>query len=442
MYARMYVLERLSFDKLLKMLKILSMLAIDLRAGGGRPSTVYVGYLVEHVVPGVLPHIEPIILLRPVKLVHRRQQLLEYSGVKLLGLGSFRVGRTSTRGRPDVEISEQSLLAHLDLRGRRLVVDDDQVSRQARGIVYWFTPIAMAAGLHRWGLSWRKIVASTMAVAWHYGFPPAYDVEAVAASFIEYAYNRLRYNIYGEERYMVPEALRYVEEVQEEIRKAVDAANYVENPSKLLISVLDRLVDEARKVLQEDVEALKRALDRLEVGDGLKLLGVYRGGLLAILKALQEDGVEEIVAKNNALILVPSETWSPLYLTTLVELARKSRVDGLKIVLGYTVQILPQIIFSIEVLEDYNIKVERRSGRDQLPEIQLEIQEHKKLTLYTVPLVAKTPIIAYHQLKTVQEKIGANKLVYIPKHVALAPTLVALKRLEQEGRAKALKSKE
>ena len=441
MYARMYVLERLSFDKLLKMLKILSMLAIDLRAREGRPSTVYVGYLVEHVVPGVLPHIEPIILLKPVRLVHRRQQLLEYSGVKLLGLGSFRVGRTSTRG-PDVEISEQSLLAHLDLRGRRLVVDDDLVSRQARELVYWFTPIAMAAGLHRWGLSWRKIVASTMAVAWHYGFPPAYDVEAVAASFIEYAYNRLRYNIYGEERYMVPEALRYVEEVQEEIRKAVDAANHVENPSNLLISVLDGLVDEARKVVQEDVEALKRALDRLEVGDGLKLLGVYRGGLSAILEVLRKDGVEEIVSENNALILVPSETWSPLYLATLVELVRKSGVDELKIVLGYTVQILPQIIFSIEVLEDYNIKVGRRSGKDQLPEIQLETQEQKKLTLYTIPLVAKTPTIAYHQLKTVKEKIKANKLVYIPKHVALAPTLAALKKLEQEGKAKALKSKE
>jgi len=442
MYARMYVLEGLRFDKLLKMLKILSMLAIDLKAGRGRRSTVYAGYLVEHVMPGILPHVEPVFLLRPAKHVHKRQLLLEYSGVKLLGLGSFRAGRTS-RGELDVEISEQSLLAHLDLRSRRLVVDNDQVSKQAKKLKYWFTPIAMAAGLHRWGLSWRRIVASAVAVAWHYGFSPARDVEAVAASFVEYAYNRLRYNIYGEERYMVPEALRYIEELQRKIEKAVNESDYAKNLTSLM-DALDRLVDEVEGVLQGEVNMLKRALDKREVfgRDGWKLLGVYREGLSSLLEALREDEIERISAENSVLVLVPSETWSPLYLATLIELAKRCEVDGLKVVLGYTLQVLPQVIFSIEVLEDYGVQVERRGEKDQLPGIVLKPGGCGSLALYMVPLVAKTPTIAYHQLRIVQEKIRANKLVYIPKHVALAPTLVALKRLEQEGRAKALKSKE
>lgn len=453
MYARVYMLRRLCFNKLLKMLKILSMLAIDLETeedeNPDRYSTMYAGYLVEHIAPGILPHIEPVFLLQPIKHVHKRQLLLEYSGVKLLGLGSFRIGRTS-RDEPVVEIAEQSLLAHLDLRGRRLVVDNNLMSKRAKRLAYWFTPIAMAAGLHRWGFSWRRIIASTIAVAWHHGVEPLYDIEAVAASFVEYAYNRLRYNIYGEERYMVPEALKYITYLQREIREAMNAANCVKDPAKFLMDTLDRLIDEVEKVLRGEVETLKEMLDRLDTRERRKhwsLLGVYGSGFSSLVGALRENrAIEEVSAENNAILLVPSETWSPLYLAALIGLAKRENINELKVVIGYTPQILPQIVFSIEVLEDYNVKIEKKGGeggeRDQLPKITLTVKKHEdkevKLTLYMVPLIAKTPTIAYHQLKIVQEKIKANKLMYIPKHIALAPTIAALKKLEQENKASTL----
>ncbi len=403
--------------------------------------------------------LHPLIVIDRGKHMHKRQQLLDYSGSKLLGLGAFSVGRVADG---DVfDVGESDLLGHIDLRSRRLTVSKETLGTGVRWVKKWYTPLTVIMGLHRWGLSWRRIIASALSLEVSRD-PSAYienDIRAVAASIVEYAYNRARYRVHGEERSMVSEALGFLEDIIGGMRRDIDNRRRVKDPVAAVSEVLDEYIDHVHCLLREEIYKLAEVvreitrdrwpkdLDR----DSLRILDVYKRGLKGIYRLARE-----MVRGRYIVFLSPTETWSPIYLYPLTEYVRKHARKGysLNIVLGFTPQTLPHVVFSLVTLyriygykmnicegilnlEKISFEPSSNADREHLYRVRIDLGNDRHVEIYPIPIIARNPSLTHRLLESIIETIDKHsKLLYTPEHCATTSMLYALYRLERSGRAR------
>jgi len=460
MFLKWYELN-LEGDKIkyhVYLISFLSNLALDPGivkdpAGGSRRNySIYFRYIFSVIQRAIL--IKPLLLTGTGKYSHKRQILYSYIGARPYSIGGFIVGRVSSREME--EASEQtSLLPHLDLRCRRLAIDRKSLGVPGR-LNYWFTPIAMLSGLHRWGFSWRRIVLSTIPVYIHHDGPPSInDLELISASIVEYVYNRRMYKAYGEERYMTSEAIGVLRELDEKIKMFMET-----NGNSDLLRTIEFLNNLCKYVLQyidNDISVLLDIYNELLWNNSLPkdsryklhILGVY-GECLRFLNNVINKMISSIKRAKNKLsllfIMVATETMSPIYLSFFIDKIErlliekpwiKDKIGAIRLLLLYTPQVLPQVLYSIYVLKDLG-KVEEGSNRTELKIKLSEESEQSKneLPLYIDlrPLVDKQPSIVYTELKALfreySDKDDTRILIaFTPHFTGTVSVLAALKRL-------------
>jgi len=441
----LYVAE-LDMRSLVRFFAFVSNLAIDPRIveDRGEKQDVYLWYDFDFF--GDTPYIKPFIALSPTsnsrRRVNKRIQLLTYASFKLLGLGGgFDVGRII---RSEEAEEPGSYMAYLDARMRRFV---RLPPREAREVGRWFTLVAAVSGLHRWGYSWRRVVASALAlsIALGDGGIERGDVELLADSFAEYAFNRAVYGAVIDERYMTVEAGFRVAKMVDELRGCVsEARRAVAGGSKAgaLRVVSDCFARTRRTVLDElseDLSTLRRIVAGERPGGGMQLLGVYAEFAESVERLARAVGDEVRRGRRVAVVLTATETWSPFSLYVLGDrLSRAAGGGSARVVVFYTPQVVPQILFSLyvykELKEGGTIKEELIDVRTDEPRCMEDQQSgserSESVPVEFCPLVGKDAETVYHTLRAVLK--GRDAVVYDPKAVGVASVLAALARLGAE----------
>ncbi len=417
-------------------------------------SEAYFGYVFSVMGENIL--VRPVMLLGSMRRVHKRYVTFSYIADRPYSIGGFIVGRISSKAME--EFSEQtSLLPHLDLRCRRIVVDAKALG-ELSDLNYWFTPIAMLSGLHRWGFSWKRIILSTIPVYILHNWPPSInDLELISASIVEYVYNRRMYRAYGEERYMTTEAGRLLRELDERIKSFMESRG--SRDLSRIKEFLNKLCREVRKYIDNDVSILLEIYEELLLNNNLSrrseyrlyLLDVYKQNLESLNKVINGmiSSIRRAKHKTSLIIIiVATETMSPIYISfiidkTIRELSNRQdlirKINTIKLLLLYTPQVLPQVIYSIYVLKDLG-RIREYGDKTSL-KINSSVQSPRSdnsLPMYIElkPLIDKQPTLIYTELKAIFEEYSRENIklqvIYTPYHTGTISVLAALKRLSNE----------
>jgi len=451
----------LSMSEYVALLSMLSNLAIDLclevyrhrdckhHSSGSKKNNelkLVVGLNIEKpITPFTAPRPIPFVLALPSTRSHKRQLTLEYLGTKLLSVGYFLGGRAVLRKGAEitryVEVSEEkALVPHLDQRHMRFVISvpSDILKSLTPGL--WYLPLALVAGVHRWGISLRRVVLSTYAV--HAAFTDigkelrAADLDLLSLGFALASYMSQYYQHHlrelGEFLYAYAEGLdpsldnwarmtltKYVEgggcSVDEFVESFVSKAIEFRNTS--IIKAVEGLSTIAR-----DAKSLEHVNER-DLPSAARIYVRNARSIKEICDYVAPKG--EKAVSSTVIIFFVTETWSLFNILTLANYLKSTikNLEELKMLLLYTPQALLQTLLSIltvpikgdsqnrlltvaskrEYLEASKICLDPRDG--ELPCIEINNVnlggKELRIVVYLAPVIGKTPNVVYQNLESI-----------------------------------------
>ncbi|ADM27444.1 hypothetical protein Igag_0610 [Ignisphaera aggregans DSM 17230] len=390
---------------------------------------------------GDTPYLRPSLALETtVKWVQRRNEYLTYVSDKLLGIGGgFEVGRTV---REKIELDPGNYVAYLDTRMRRLLRTHPNYSEVLK-VENWFTLLAALCGLHRWGFSWRRIIASTLALYRALRSLNRGDVELLADSFMEYIFNRAVYGAIVDERYMAIEARQKVLKLIEKAKGVVEEVRRLVKNSKMgeALRILSNSFEDMRKTifadLMNDISILADVAKGIESSERVKdivFLGVYIEFINAIEDIINE--LEKVQGGRRARVVIgATETWSPLNLYITINRLAETVNRDVKVTIFYTPQLIPQILFSTKIVDDIRKDAKKQKAIENSQQetkicVEYRYDEHS-IEIEFCPIIGKDAETIYHTLRSVID-INNEVPVYSPKIVGIAPMLSAIIRIELE----------
>jgi len=420
---------------------------------------VLLTYLIMYCDDPLFVMMYPVLSILRVKVgsLHKRFNLFYYIGQKYENVGGFLTARGIVKG-VEAETSEEfALMPHLAIRNRRLIlVDDKSCYKKSVNGRLWYIILAALSGLHRWGLSWRRIITATLtfhlrvahlrSCGEHFDDKDIWNAcEIIALSLAEATINFATvYNkVYGEETYTIAEPIQFLRReigvVKGELGKILSVP-VRETVMCDLCRLIYKLQENYADKIYGEVCSWR---DRLFSGvpGSLGLLSVYNrysGAYnLANKVCVETDSIH---------VLAPTETFSPLELYIVFDMCDKLGVEDVVIV--YSPEALPQVLFSI-VTYQYIL------NKDRLPEVVRELYDKQSklpaTTLYSLKdachrvylacVPCKSPILAYDALKRIGKILRNDrnfKFIFAPETISTVPILAALQKLKNENKAIAL----
>ncbi len=383
--------------------------------------------------------------------IHKYFNLFYYIGQKYHSIGGFLVTRKLAKGAEAEVLEERTLMPHFAVRHRKIAIPRERMKGEEVSGKLWYVILAALSGLHRWGLSWRRIIAATLTfhlLSRRDNFSDrdlCYACDIIALSMAEAALNlALMYDrVYGEETYTIAEPIQLLRRDIVHIKKMLE--DILRNPYKdYVIGDICRLFYTLKgeymcKIYEEVIYWSRELFSRAPLKMGL--LDVYYR-----YKGAYNSANRVCVEADSIYVLAPTESFSPLELYIVFDMCDRLGVED--IVVLYSPEALPQVLFSI-VTYQYIL------NKDRLPEVIRELYDKQSnlpvATLYSPKDVChrvylacipcKSPILAYDALRRIGKILRNDKnfkFVFAPETVSTVPILAALQKLKNENRAIAL----